>query len=237
MLSLKQRVHSIVWAYRMLRGTTSPKELPHFSQQLSSDDIAFDVGAHAGAWAYPLSRLMSHVYAFEALPYYAQVLGPALRLAGRRNVTVLNRAVSNKAGTVSMVWRSSSGVRLTGLTHVASQAESLDDTVTVECLSLDEFVMERSLTSRRIGLLKCDVEGFECNVIEGARELLRRCRPLVFCEAQNTSFARYGKHSSDLIQLMTGQGYRPHVCLPDGSISPVEASTYCGEGDILFRPE
>jgi FkbM family methyltransferase len=204
---------------------------------LSATDIALDVGAHAGAWAYPLSRRMSYVYAFEALPYYAQVLTAALKTAGARNVTVVNNAVSNLAEDVSMVWREPSGARLTGLTHVASQGEGAQDTVSVRAVRLDDFVKEQGIASMRIGLIKCDVEGYEFKVIEGACDTICKWRPIVFAEVQDSTLCRYGKKSADLIQLMTAFGYGATAFLRDGSTKPVDASTYPGEGDILFCPK
>jgi FkbM family methyltransferase len=235
MLTARQHIHSLVWAYRLFQGKTQPRELHHLRHWLAADDVAFDVGAHAGAWAYPLSMQMSHVYAFEALPYYAQVLDRALRVVGAQNVTVVNHAVTNERGTVSIVWQGPAGERLKGFTHIAGQDEGAKNTLQVVALSLDEFVRERALT-RRIGLIKCDVEGYESKVIEGALQLIQRCRPIIFAEAQNSTSARYGRTSADLIQIMAAQYYIANVVCPDGSIHPVDAASYSGEGDILFCP-
>lgn len=237
MLSPKQQIHSLLWWYRLVSGSTRPKELPHLTSLLSPNDLAFDVGAHAGAWAYPLSRLMRRVYAFEALPYYAQVLTSALKLAGAGNVTVVNNAVSNRPGTVSMVWRAPSGARLTGLTHVASSGEAVENTVAVESIALDDFIRARDLAEERVGLIKCDVEGYECNVIEGAAQAIRKWRPVVFAEVQNSTLCRYGKSSSDLIKLMESFAYAATGFLRDGSQRPVDTVSYTGEGDILFCPK
>lgn len=236
MLTGRQGIHSMVWAGRLLSGKMRPVQLKYMRQWLSPEDVCLDIGAHAGAWAYPMSRLVSHVYAFEALPYYAQVLRTTLKVVGANNVTVLNTAVSAKRGTVWIVWRGPDGQRLKGFTHVASDQEDHNGTVGVESLSLDEFIKERSLTQRKIALLKCDVEGYECEVLAGATDLIRRCRPIIYAEAQNSSFARYRKTSSDLIQLMTAHNYVANVFRDDGSTLPVDAAAYSGEGDILFRP-
>ncbi len=235
MLTTRQHVHSLVWAYRLFKGKTQPRELPHLRRWLTADDVAFDVGAHAGAWAYPLSRHMSHVYAFEALPYYAQVLDRALKVVGAENVTVVNRAVTNERGTVSIVWQGLAGERLKGFTHIAGHNEGGKNTVQVAALSLDEFVREHVLT-KRIGLVKCDVEGYESKVIEGASQLIQRCRPIIFAEAQNSTSARYGKTSVDLIRIMAAHNYAANVIRPDGVIHSVDAASYSGEGDILFCP-
>jgi FkbM family methyltransferase len=205
-------------------------------QWLAPEDVCLDIGAHAGAWAYPISRFVSHVYAFEAFPYYAQILRATLKVVGANNVTVLNNAVSARRGTVSIVWRAADGQRLKGFTHVAGDQEDRQGTVGVESLSLDEFIKERSLIGRRIALLKCDVEGYECEVLSGAADLIRRCRPVIYAEAQNSSFARYRKTSSDLIQLMTAHNYVANVFSDNGSTIRVDTAAYSGEGDILFCP-
>jgi FkbM family methyltransferase len=236
MLTVRQSVHAVLWAHRLLRGWNYPVELSFIKESLTPEDVCFDVGAHSGSWSYPLSKIVRHVYAFEALPYYAQILSPTMRLLGARNVTVVNKAVSDRKDTVNLTWLDSSGKRLTGFTHVAAAREQSGHTVNVETVPLDSFIADETLAGKRIAFIKCDVEGYECHVIAGARRLISQWRPLIFAEAKDDWFGRYGKTSTDLIDLLASYDYSASVFRAGGTPQEVTAATYSGSGDILFRP-
>lgn len=228
-------MHAVLWAYRLVAGKGYPAELNSIKRGLMSDDVCLDVGAHSGTWSYPLSKLVSRVYAFEALPYYAQVLGSTMGLLGVRNVTVVNKAASDRDGDVGLVWRDPSGSRLTGFTHVAGDSEQRLGQIKVAAVSLDSFVDQNQI-QKRIAFIKCDVEGYECHVFSGAARLLRRNRPLIFAEAKTGWFQRYAKSCTDLFEILYSLGYSSNVFLPDGALQEINATSYSGAGDILFCP-
>jgi len=209
--------------------------LDFIKTSLAADDVCFDIGAHSGTWSYPLSKIAGRTYAFEALPYYAEVLASTLSLLGVTNVTVINKAASDREDTVGLVWRDSSGKRLTGFTHVAGETET-ESQLKVSAVSLDSFVQENRI-EKRIAFIKCDVEGYECHVISGALQVISRCRPLIFAEAKDGWFRRYAKSSKDLFNILSSSGYVSKVFLPDGTLAEVTATRYSGAGDILFCPE
>jgi FkbM family methyltransferase len=236
MLTARQAVHTVLWAYRLLSRKQRPNQLDFIKTAVSANDICFDVGAHAGTWAYPLSKIAGHVYAFEALPYYAQVLKQTMKLLGVNNVTVVNRAVSNRQETVNLVWRDPHGKRLAGLTHVAAESEKNEGTVSVPSVSLDSYVAGANLTEKRVAFIKCDVEGYEYQVITGASGVVSRWRPLIFAEVQDNWLTRYGRNSADLINVLESFGYRPNLLRHDGTLIEISAASYSGTDDILFCP-
>lgn len=237
MLTIRQRVHAFRWAYRLVTRKDYPAELDLIKISLSPDDVCFDIGAHSGTWSYPLSKIVGQTYAFEALPYYAEVLTSTLNLLGVRNVTVVNKAASDREeDTIGLIWRDPAGKRLTGFTHVAGETESKSQQLKVSAVSLDSFVKENRI-EKRIAFIKCDVEGYECHVISGALQLISRCRPLIFAEAKDGWFRRYAKSSKDLFDTLSSRGYVSKVFLPDGTVAEITATSYSGIGDIFFCPE
>jgi len=209
-------------------------ELPPLLPLLRPDDVFLDVGAHAGGWAVPVSRVLTsgHVYAFEALPHYAAVLKSTLALLGRRNVTVVVGAVSDKAGELSIVWRDPAGQRLTGRTHVSRGSET-GESVRVKALTLDDFC--RSHGIERVRLMKCDIEGAELMALRGATVTLERWRPLVYCELYEEYCIQYGHHARDVFAFFAERRYKT-VQIENGKFRPLDASTYSGVGDVLFVP-
>ena len=211
-------------------------ELDFIKQFLTRSDVCFDVGAHSGIWSYPLSGIVGQVYAFEALPYYSKVLSSTMKLLHAENVTVVNRAVSDQDGSINLVWQDGSGHTLTGFTHVEGTNELQGGRVSVATISLDSLVSGKDFDGKRVAFIKCDVEGYECHVVAGARRLIEKWRPVIFAEAKDDWFKRYGRSSKELIHVMESHLYSANVFLPDGSLQQITAGSYSGAGDILFRP-
>ncbi len=199
------------------------------------DDIFLDVGVHAGSWTIPASRALTagHVYAFEALPYYAQVLKATLTLFGRQNVTVIVGAVSDAEGEADVVWKDASGRRLTGMTRI-SRGNDEGEKVRVSALTIDSF--RRCHPNGRVRLMKCDVEGAELLVMRGAAATIDADRPLVFCELYDAYCARYGYSSRDVFAFFAARGYRT-MSFEDGAFEPLDPAGYGGAGDVLFVPD
>jgi FkbM family methyltransferase len=57
---------------------------------------------------------------------------------------------------------------------------------------------------RKIDVIKIDVEGAECRVLEGARDAIAATRPLIWIEANEVCLARDGKSVSLLLRLLAG---------------------------------
>lgn len=231
---LRKVLHALVWANRHRSGFLATPEHGPLLPRLKPDDVFLDVGAHGGRWAIPISRALpsGHVYAFEALPYYAEVLKILVTLFGRRNVTVVAGAVSDGEGEVDLVWKDAAGERLTGRTHIRRDAEP-GETVRVPTITIDGF--RRQHPRGRVALLKCDVEGAELAVLRGAVETIDRSRPLVFCELYERYCAQYGYSATDIFSFFSGRRYRP-MQFAGGVFRPLDPDAYAGEGDVLFVP-
>ena len=232
---MKHLLHSVVWAGRHLKGQLPAAELVPLLPLLAPEDQFLDIGVHAGSWTIPASRVLSrgHVYAFEALPYYARVLKGTLALLGRRNVTITVGAVSDSEGELEVLWKDAGGRRLTGMTRI-SRSTDPGEKVRVRALTLDAFRAANRLS--RVRLMKCDVEGAELLVLRGATGTIEEFRPLVFCELYQAYCERFGYHAGDVFDFFGARDYLP-MSFVSGRFHPVNAATYRGEGDVLFVPD
>jgi FkbM family methyltransferase len=157
----------------LLKGEREVKLLPFLVDPRRN---AVDVGANKGTYTYFLARLARHVHAFEPNPKMFKILQRTIA----RNVTASPVALSNRSGTAEFrIPRQSKG-------GFSNQGGSLSEAkisknykgVTVETRRLDE------LDLGDVGFMKIDVEGFEQEVIDGARETIRRCRPTLLVEVE-----------------------------------------------------
>ncbi len=133
-------------------------------------DVFLDVGAHVGTWTLRLAPYFKHVIAFEPHPQAFSALVEHLKMNGVRNVTALQKAVSNASGTALLVLYDCPG-------HSALEGAPIERTeatgaVTVETVALDALDLPG-----RVDLVKIDTEAHEVEVLQGAATLLRRDKP------------------------------------------------------------
>jgi FkbM family methyltransferase len=157
---------------------------------------AVDVGANKGTYTYALARLAKRVWAFEPNPKMFEIL----RRGAAANVTASMVALSDRSGLAEFrVPRMRKG-------GFSNQGGSLSTTkitenyrsVSVEARRLDELELQD------IGFMKIDVEGFEAEVLDGARETIRQCRPVMLIELEE----RYTKMPIELaLQRVLDFGY------------------------------
>ena len=140
---------------------------------LRPGDTAVDVGANIGSHSIMMSRRVGpggRVVAFEPVPATAWLMRENLALNNIDNVEVSTAAVSDTPGTLEMnlydqrysAWNSFGHADFDGIVPVG--------TATVAVETLDDAMRARSI--ERIQFLKIDVEGFEIDVLRGARGLL-----------------------------------------------------------------
>jgi FkbM family methyltransferase len=143
-------------------------ELPTASKGIRPGDVIFDLGSnignHALYWA--LKFKAKKIYAFEPVPPTFSILATNIALNGLENTIVaVNAAVSNQTENLSIQLYTS---RNSGGTELRKDTEG-----TIKAISLDEF----EFPEQRVDYLKIYVEDFECHVIQGGMNFLRKYRP------------------------------------------------------------
>ena len=236
MYSVKEILHGFVWAKRNFFDEYKVKEIEVIKKYLREDDVCVDVGAHAGSWAIPLSRIVRKgtVWGFEALPYYARVLGITIQLMGRRNIRLVNKAVLSSEQEVKMQWKDAAGERLTGKTHVAFDGEGLVDPVAVQGISLDSFFATNNAEGKRIAFIKVDIEGAELFALQGAAGIINRWHPVLYLEIYEEYCLSYGYSYERIFELMSGCGYQAFIINQNSEMISITVDSYSKQGDVLF---
>jgi len=162
-----------------LLGTTEPELQRRLSALLEPGQVLFDVGANIGFFSLLGASLVGadgSVYAFDPVPDHAEAIRHNLALNDIRNVTVIEKAVADRADRARLlVPPESTGARLDRRAP-GPRESSLD----VEVVTLDELV--DSDVIRPPDVVKIDVEGAEVEVVRGMARTLARHRPIVLCE-------------------------------------------------------
>ncbi len=162
-------------------GEWAEAEVQLFSQIIKPTDTVVEVGANIGSHTLAISRLASEgrVHAFEPQPYVFSLLQKNIVDNGLTNITHWNVAVGSEVGRVSMPYLSANMHSPTNFGAISIDTIS-DRRVGVPLLKIDAIQ-----EIQKIDFLKIDVEGFEPQVLEGARSAIQKFRPIVFIESRN----------------------------------------------------
>lgn len=168
----KRSPQNTEWDLRDTRDQVSFERI--LRTRLRPDSNGIDIGAHSGAFLQYYLRLapQGQHMAFEPIPALADLL--------RREfptVDVRECALSNLSGRTSFVYLPTLPA-WSGLRPQPCPADVQPQQVEVEVRRLDDLVPH----DRIIDFIKIDVEGAELEVLEGAKETIRRTRPQVLFE-------------------------------------------------------
>jgi FkbM family methyltransferase len=156
--------------------------------------IVLEVGSHHGFFTTLLGRWagpQGQVHAFEANAANALVLGANINLNRLTHCTSHFAAVGSRPGTL--------------LVRGEAVATTGGPGREVKQLTLDGYCEEQRLA--RVDLLKIDVEGFEAEVLRGARGLLER-GPRVALELHLDHIKRFGESARSVLQVLPTERYR-----------------------------
>ena len=125
-----------------------------------------DVGSHVGFWSKDFTNLFTHTFAFDPIP---QVRECYIKNITNSNYTLYPYGLGKENKKISVLY----SPKETGNTH-ASDKGNLE----IEVKTIDGFNLPN------IDYIKIDAEGYEIEVVEGAKELIERCKPFIHIEAK-----------------------------------------------------
>ncbi|MCC9607292.1 FkbM family methyltransferase [Blastopirellula sp. JC732] len=185
-MTFLQHLHMLArcWRYRLRSEAADLAELARLDLK---GRTAIDIGANRGIYCYWLSKFVGpqgKVIGFELQPELHDALEGFKRRSSMRNVEVVMQGLSNKSGLIR-IHRShagSTGACVIGETTASTTAEIPEGYG--KLARLDDYCREHNI--RNVAVIKCDVEGHERQVFEGAEETLRRHKPVLLFEAFNS---------------------------------------------------
>ncbi len=159
-------------------------------------DVVVDVGANIGSHTIAFAKAVGAngaVFALEPQRLPFQLLCGNIALNVLTNVHALQKAAGAQAGRAKIPALPWDEPHNFGAVSILNRSSPGDD---IEVVTLD------SLTLPSCRLIKVDVEGMEPDVLAGARDTIKKCRPLLFVE-NNTV-----EHAAPVIAAIEQLGYR-----------------------------
>jgi len=171
---------------------------------ISDGDSVFDIGANIGWYSINIatSKRAVKVYAFEPIPKSFRQLQVNVALNSVPNAIIHNFGFSNQRGELVFYFYPEGSVNAS-LENVSGRSDV--ETVRCQVRTLDDYTHE---TGARVDVIKCDVEGAELLVFEGAKETIARDKPIVFSEILRKWSAKFNYDPNKIFDLFLQQNYR-----------------------------
>lgn len=204
-------------------GEYGQQELELLLQLVTDQTRVVVAGANIGSLVVPLAQHAAEVVAFEPQRWVYQLLTANVVLNNLLNVRTYWGGLGSRLGTIEMPVLNPDVPNNFGAVELEAMQGMGGDLVPM--MVLDKF----PAPIIDCGLLTVDVEGMEEDVLRGASELIARCRPVIYFEAdralkRKAVFQLLRSWNYDLYwhrpQLFNSQNHKKrldNIWVPDGS--------------------
>ncbi len=202
------------WVERkiMCKGYYEPWVSDFIKRSLKPGQVAIDIGANIGCHTLVMANCVGEngrVLAFEPNPKMLVRLDSNIRLNGFTQVETFAMALGEQTGRGSIFIPPESdhnqGVASMHRSNLGGRGEE----VLTEVQSLDDVVGLQKL--HRIDLIKMDVEGHEWQVLLGAKQTLKRFKPILLFEFSKQQWHGAGFSAEQVEDLLSELGYKLYV--------------------------
>lgn len=189
-----------------------------------------DVGANIGAslLQFEIARPHGSYYCFEPSARFLPVLRANVRANHWTNVQIVDRVLSDTPGSLEIFTNASTASVVSR--EYDGHPFLFAETVTTSTLDL----MLGDLDS--LDLVKVDTDGYDFAVLAGGTGLLRRHRPAVYLEFEQTLLRQVGHEPRALLDHLLGLGYVDYFAFSNFG-TPLGRATTADEILQLAEPE
>ena len=166
-------------------GAWEPHVVNEIKSRLSEGDVFVDIGANVGVMSFHAARTVGtsgRVISFEPKPENVQAFLRGVLVNGFENVTLFPFGASDAASIFSL--QGSSNAYLT---------EASFDATIAQCFAADAVLSPEP----RIDFIKIDIEGHEPFAINGLKQTIDRCHPVILCEFNPRCLQDYAGKAPD----------------------------------------
>lgn len=184
------------------------KEIELLPKILSFGDNTIDIGANMGSYTYYLAKIIGEggtVFSFEPGKRAYNLLTSVLKRYNLNNVQTFNIAVGDQSGQVILHVPYYS----TGKAQIDNKDPIKGKKEIVQTITLDNFYFSNAIQNLRF--IKCDCEGAELKVFQGATKLLKKEKPIILCEIAEVHSVKFGHSSNDVLKFLSELGYKCFV--------------------------
>lgn len=210
--------------------------LAEIRKHLPADGVLYDIGGNIGLTAVPILNAMPRcrVVSFEPSPNSLPFLKKTHESSSWKNRwTIIDKAVGESNGQVQFSIGAESDGAFDGR-GATGRRESITNAF-VPMTTLD--AAWRALGNEPVSVIKIDVEGFEKEVLAGARQCLADQRPVVILEWSKANLDGLNRDPLELLSIAGDIGYEV-ITMTSGRHVPnktmLDFELLSGENFVLF---
>lgn len=233
-LSLKNYLRILQGSYFTLYNTGVLRLSPNYDLHyyvknlINKGDTVIDIGANLGYYSFLFAKWIGnsgHLYAVEPIQIYNEVYN--LKAKKFNNITLLPYALGNKNKEIEMVLPTKEEYLRTGLPHVYEESRdgNLED-IKFRFKAKMRKPSELFRDIPKIDYIKCDVEGFEYNVLSEMKDVINKHKPKVQVEV-------WGNNKEQILQLFEDMNYKAYFLNTKKELELV-ANNNKTKGDFIF---
>lgn len=174
-----------------------------FKKFVKKGGTVLDIGADIGYYTLLTGKLVGEngkVFAFEPDPSDFNLLKKNIAVNGYKNITPVNKAVSNRSGKAQF------SLTISSIGNVYTDIE--EKLITVDTITLDEFFKDYS---GKIDLIKMDIEGAEGKALQGMFNLLKKNENIIIItEYHPRHLKRLGTKPENYLDMLEEHGFVIH---------------------------
>lgn len=179
------------------------KELEVIMQLLPKQGNFIDIGANIGWHSLIIAKKFKkiNVYAFEPIKKTYNFLLQNIKLNSIKNINPYNFGFFNENKKISFYTYKEGSVNAS-IQNLSQRSSVILQKSYVKIF--DDFTNQNKL---KVDFIKCDVEGAELFVFLGAKKVLLKDKPIVFCEMLRKWCKKFKYHPNEIILLFKLHGY------------------------------
>lgn len=131
--------------------------------KVTREDIVVDCGAAEGLFGFMVIDRCKKLYLIEPLPVFCKAMSKTFE--NKNNATILPIALSNKEKTSQILEK-----------DISSSLSDENGGIEVKVTTLDKLFYKKG---EKITYIKMDLEGFDCEALIGAENLIRENKPKI----------------------------------------------------------
>lgn len=205
---------------------------------IKSGTDSIDVGVYRGVYSYEMSKYSEKVHSFEPNPIIFKYINKNLKKF-IKNIHLYNFALSNQNKTMNLkipIRNSNSNKEIfeeyyemgKATIHNENNFENYEN-FEIQTKKIDELNFDN-----KISFIKIDVEGHELEVIEGAKNTIKRDKPILLVEIEK----QYTKKEvAESINFINSLGYKSYFFNKKDLKSTTELNNLDLFNNFIFFPK
>lgn len=179
-------------------------EIDFILKLIKENNTILDIGANIGWYSLKIAKNINNVeiMAFEPIPKTFEYLKKNIDLNHVSTIKTFNYGLSDEEKDILLYYYPEGSCNASA----ANLSRRKDvDKITCKLTTIDKFAADKNIS---VDFIKCDVEGSELFVFNGAIKTIRKDKPIIFTELLRKWAAEFNYHPNNVISLLKKNGYR-----------------------------